>query len=370
MRTSIILASCLMAISAVSAAQLAGPAATPSPHFQKRKIMERHQSMLPRMPLGNGLFGSSDDGTHKDSTDSDKASSTSSSSMSSSTSSSSSFSSSSSTRISSSTSSAAPSSTSTAAPTSSSSSAGTTPTSSSVVFLTSTLQPTSSSSAAPAPAQTSGSSQDNSGSSHTGLIVGVSVVGGVAILGALIFLYMKFGGRRFSDYDNDDADIKWPELKTDENAAAMQPLPARRTGGAGFDMGEDSDHGHDMNNLGGDAHSMTEYGGKQHDSMVGSTTALNSGIGSGTYGAGTYTHGGDADTYNAPAGGVTGYYDPYGSYSHGGQGQQVFYPDQTSQGQDFQGYGGYGHDQNAYGTSSSPQQNPYRVGQHTGQGGY
>lgn len=194
------------------------------------------------------------------------------------------------------------------------------------------------------------------------------MVGGVAILGALIFLYMKFGGRRFSDYENDDADIKWPELKTDENAAAMQPLPARRTGGAGFDMGEDSDNGHDMNNLGGDAHSMTEYGGKAHDSMVGSTTALNAGVGAGTYGAGGYTHGGENDSYNPSVGGVTGYYDPYGSYSHAGQGQQVFYPDQTSQGQDFGGYGGYGHDQ--YGANISPPQNPYHVGQHTGQGGY
>ena len=201
------------------------------------------------------------------------------------------------------------------------------------------------------------------------MIVGVSVVGGVAILGALIFLYMKFGGKRFSDYENDDADIKWPELKTDENAAAMQPLPARRTGGAGFDMGEDSDNGHDMNNLGGDAHSMTEYGGKAHDSMVGSTTALNAGVGSGGYGAGSYAaHGGDNDAYNPSVGGVTGYYDPYSSYSHGGQGQQVFYPDQSSQGQDF--YGGYGHDQNAYGANTSPPQNPYHVGQHTGQGGY
>ncbi|MCO5549526.1 hypothetical protein L7F22_002998 [Adiantum nelumboides] len=350
-----------MAISAVSAVQLAGPAATPSPHFQRRQIMERHQSMLPRMPIGGGFFGNDD----SSSSDSAKVSSTSSS-----LSSSSSSSFSSSTRTSSSTTSSIPSSTSTSTPTSSSSSSTTTPTSSSVVLLTSTIEPTSSSTTAPAPAQTSDSSQDNGGGSHTGLIVGVSVVGGVAILGALIFLYMKFGGKRFSDYENDDADIKWPELKTDENAAAMQPLPARRTGGAGFDMGEDSDNGHDMNNLGGDAHSMNEYGAKAHDSMVGSTTALHAGVGSGAYGAGSYaTHGGDNDNYNPSAGGVTGYYDPYGSYSHGGQGQQVFYPDQTSQGQDY-GYGGYGHDQNAYGANTSPPQNPYHVGQHTGQGGY
>lgn len=50
---------------------------------------------------------------------------------------------------------------------------------------------------------TSDTSQDNN-SNHTPLIIGVSVVGGVAILGAVIFLWMKFGGKRFSDYKDDD----------------------------------------------------------------------------------------------------------------------------------------------------------------------
>jgi hypothetical protein len=40
-----------------------------------------------------------------------------------------------------------------------------------------------------------------------GLIIGVSVVGGVALLGALVFLWMKFGGRRFSDYQDEDGEL-------------------------------------------------------------------------------------------------------------------------------------------------------------------
>jgi hypothetical protein len=65
-------------------------------------------------------------------------------------------------------------------------------------------------------------------------------VGGLALLGGLVFLLMRFTGKR-SGFDDGDADIKWPELKhTEGDVAAMQPLPARRTGGAGFDMGEDT----------------------------------------------------------------------------------------------------------------------------------
>ncbi|EPQ31135.1 uncharacterized protein PFL1_01324 [Pseudozyma flocculosa PF-1] len=140
--------------------------------------------------------------------------------------------------------------------------------SSSTVFLTQTVaaptaDPTSSSDAAAA-SQTA-SSDSSSGGVSTGLIIGISVAGGVLILAALVFLYMKFGGKRFDGLDDNDTDIKWPELKQDPDSAAMQPLPARRTGGAGFDMGEDSDNGHD----GGYGSSL-----KGRDSFTGSTTAL------------------------------------------------------------------------------------------------
>lgn len=193
-------------------------------------------------------------------------------------------------------------------------------------------------------------------------------MGGVALIGVLIFLYMKFGGRRFSEYQDDDADIKWPELKADENAAAMQPLPARRTGGAGFDMGDESDNGHE----GGDAHSMTEYGAKAHDSMIGSSTALNAGMGSSAYGTNSYGHQAPTEEYEEASAygaqpGVTGYYDPYGNYPAGQtgaqQGQQIFYPEQVSSGNEYGGYSGYGQGQpDAFNANTSPPSGPYRVG--------
>ncbi|PWN18623.1 hypothetical protein BCV69DRAFT_68517 [Microstroma glucosiphilum] len=106
----------------------------------------------------------------------------------------------------------------------------------SIVVLTSTVQ----ASTTQQPSATATSEADNSGS-HTALIAGVSgAVGGLALLGGLVFLLMRFTGKR-SGFDDGDADIKWPELKHAEgDVAAMQPLPARRTGGAGFDMGEDT----------------------------------------------------------------------------------------------------------------------------------
>lgn len=260
---------------------------------------------------------------------------------------------------------------------SSSQAASATGTAGSVTEITSTVAaPVSTSdAAAAASATTSAASSDDSGSSHTGLIVGVSVVGGLALLGALIFLYMKFGGKRFSDYQDDDADIKWPELKHDDNAAAMQPLPARRTGGAGFDMGDDSDVGHGA--VVDDAHSMTEYGNKGHDAMAASTTAFNAApMEHASYG---YD---DGTGYGPPAGshqeGVTGYYDPYGQYgADHDQGNQIFFPEQQQQQHAAYGgppsygagssgsYGGeYGGDAgyNSHSASTSPAVQPHRVG--------
>jgi hypothetical protein len=168
----------------------------------------------------------------------------------------------------------------------------------------------------------------------------------------------------------DAADIKWPELKADGDAAALQPLPARRTGGAGFDMGNEFDDGHE-----GDGHSMAEYGNKGRDSMTGSTTALNAGVGAGSaYGAGAYGAGMDANYHDeAPSAtghysqpGVAGYYDPYSGYPSGGQSQN-FYPEQTH---DVAGgnYNDYHNQSDPYAaaraqaSSVSPPMQPYRVG--------
>ena len=133
--------------------------------------------------------------------------------------------------------------------------------SASTTYITSTVQ--ASSTPTPTAPQSSADAEDSASDSgpSKGLIIGISVAGGVLILAALVFLYLKFGGKRFSGFEDNDADIKWPELKSDPDSAAMQPLPARRTGGAGFDMGDDSDNGH-------------EGSLKGRDSFAASTTAL------------------------------------------------------------------------------------------------
>ncbi|UZJ57031.1 hypothetical protein CBS101457_006351 [Exobasidium rhododendri] len=252
----------------------------------------------------------------------------------------------------------------------------------SVVILTSTVQEAIPTTTAPLASSTESAASDTESSgSHTGLIVGVSVVGGVAIIGALIFLYMKFGGKRFSDFHDEDADIKWPELKAEGDSAALQPLPARRTGGAGFEMSNEFDDGPE-----GDNHSMTEYGYKGSESMAGSNVALNTGVGAGQF----YPTGGNGgagmenaeyydDTpsannpYSQP---ISGYQDLYSGYS-AGQGQTA-YLDQTheataattpsSAGQQYDGYQDYHNQSDPYGAaraqsaSISPPMQPYRIG--------
>ncbi|PWN45190.1 hypothetical protein IE81DRAFT_207394 [Ceraceosorus guamensis] len=204
--------------------------------------------------------------------------------------------------------------------------------------LTSTIANT------PTPTNTSDANKDEGDTNHTPLIIGVSVVGGVALLGALVFLYMKFGGKRFSDFNDDDADIKWPELKHDGDSAAMQPLPARRTGGAGFDMGGESDVGHDD-----DGRSMREYGNKGRDSFANSTVALNA---PSSVGAGAYSQGGfeDGSAYGGQHGGVQGYYDPYGQgYAPGQEQGQAFYGEQAQGGgHGYADHGGYADPNAAY----------------------
>ncbi|WFD32625.1 hypothetical protein MSPP1_003673 [Malassezia sp. CBS 17886] len=74
---------------------------------------------------------------------------------------------------------------------------------------------------------------------HTGLIAGVSVAGGVVLLALLgVAAYMLFGGR-IRQMLRRREEIRWPELRQEASGAA--PLPARQTGGAGFDMGDESD---------------------------------------------------------------------------------------------------------------------------------
>jgi hypothetical protein len=183
----------------------------------------------------------------------------------------------------------------------------------------------------------------------------------------------------------------------------MQPLPARRTGGAGFDMGNEFDEQPDA-----DGQSMAEYGNVGSQSVNGSTTALTAGVGSAAaYGAGngTYQSGmegayhdespGSTNHYAQPV--VAGYYDPYSSSAYPNSQPQTFYPEQgayseqgaypeQSAGHDgtdsvpnphqsapqYEDYSNYSADPYAAarGQSTSPQMAPYRVNSQNMHRGY
>jgi len=67
--------------------------------------------------------------------------------------------------------------------------------------------------------------------------VGLAVAGGIALIGAVVFIVWKLTRTRSFDFDDDGA-IKWPELNNETHA-----LPARPTGrsGIGNDVGGGSD---------------------------------------------------------------------------------------------------------------------------------
>lgn len=58
----------------------------------------------------------------------------------------------------------------------------------------------------------------------------MSVAGGIAVLGAVAFIVWKFTRKRFSEFDADGEEIKWPELGHESHA-----LPTRPTGRVGVD---------------------------------------------------------------------------------------------------------------------------------------
>ncbi|KLO17433.1 hypothetical protein SCHPADRAFT_868244 [Schizopora paradoxa] len=76
------------------------------------------------------------------------------------------------------------------------------------------------------------SDQDNSDDSSgvgTGTIVGLSVAGGIAVLGVVGFLVWKFTRKRGVDFD--DEPIKWPELNSHSDNVNYA-LPANRAAGS------------------------------------------------------------------------------------------------------------------------------------------
>ncbi|TIC27042.1 hypothetical protein E3Q11_02760 [Wallemia mellicola] len=85
------------------------------------------------------------------------------------------------------------------------------------------------------------SSGDNSGGLGTGGIIGIAVGVGVVAIAAAGFIIWRCVKRRYSDIEDDEDnsdDIKWPQLRDagGPSATALQPLPARPTGGAGIEM--------------------------------------------------------------------------------------------------------------------------------------
>ncbi|KAF8170103.1 hypothetical protein BJ912DRAFT_933463 [Pholiota molesta] len=105
-----------------------------------------------------------------------------------------------------------------------------------VTTQTVTGQASSTSSSDPAATSTADNSNNNDNSGlGTGSIVGMSVAGGVAVIGIIAFFVWKFTRKRFSDFDDNEA-IKWPDLNTHgAGASDSHPLPVNNTGRSGFD---------------------------------------------------------------------------------------------------------------------------------------
>ncbi|OAV94102.1 hypothetical protein, variant [Puccinia triticina 1-1 BBBD Race 1] len=76
-------------------------------------------------------------------------------------------------------------------------------------------------------------------SSNTWAIIG-GIVGGLAGIAAVVFIVFRCTQRRFSDLDDEDVAIKWPELvNRAEDPSTLNPLAARP--GVGHGIGEDDD---------------------------------------------------------------------------------------------------------------------------------
>ncbi|GBE87831.1 hypothetical protein SCP_1200560 [Sparassis crispa] len=149
----------------------------------------------------------------------------------------------------------------------------------------------SSSSASASHTSGSGSSGGSSGVS-TSTIIGLSVAGGVALIGLVAFVLWKIGRKRFSnDFEDGDA-IKWPEL----NAHGESPhaLPTQRTAGAGFETSSEVNLIRPESRSGSFAASTEMYPGQNDPYAVPPLPHLNPNSGT---------------PYHDDSG--AGYYDPY-----------------------------------------------------------
>ncbi|KAK4055039.1 hypothetical protein OIO90_003380 [Microbotryomycetes sp. JL221] len=100
-------------------------------------------------------------------------------------------------------------------------------------------------------------------SSNTGRTWGIvgGVAGGVVLLIAIVFVVYRLTQRRFSNLDEADDNIKWPELlpggqEVSAQTSTLNPLGTRRTDGAGVgDDGDEDEFGDDLK----DARSASHY---------------------------------------------------------------------------------------------------------------
>ncbi|KAH6913203.1 hypothetical protein BKA70DRAFT_1369879 [Coprinopsis sp. MPI-PUGE-AT-0042] len=124
----------------------------------------------------------------------------------------------------------------------------------------------------------------------TGAIVGMSVAGGLAVLGIIAFFVWKFTRKRFSSFDESEP-IKWPDLNSHGGAPDSHPLPVRDTGRAGFgDTGSESD----LSRMNQSNYSTTDFNGAHDPYAVPPLPHLN-----------------PNQPYRDDPTGAAGYYDPY-----------------------------------------------------------
>ncbi|EFI27893.1 hypothetical protein CC1G_14384 [Coprinopsis cinerea okayama7 len=121
----------------------------------------------------------------------------------------------------------------------------------------------------------------------TGSIIGMSVAGGLAVIGIIAFFVWKLTRKKFSTFD-DNEPIKWPELNS--HGADSHPLPVRDTGRAGFDTGSDNS----LSRVNSSNYSTTDFGGHQDPYAVPPLPHLN-----------------PNQPYRDDPNAAAGYYDPY-----------------------------------------------------------
>ncbi|KAF8633225.1 hypothetical protein AX15_001460 [Amanita polypyramis BW_CC] len=150
----------------------------------------------------------------------------------------------------------------------------------------------SSSSSAPSTSSTGipSNSDGSTGGLGVGPIIGMSVAGGIAVIGIVAFVIWKMTRKRFSDFDDNEA-IKWPELNSHGNTDS-HALPVHSTGRAGFETGSEA--------------SLSRVNSSNY-----STPDFASGAGPDPYAIPPLPHLNPNQPYRDDPGGPAGYYDPY-----------------------------------------------------------